>query len=74
MERKLEASDKFEVTSNTLDTEALLPLICSIAHKHEDEKGRIMSLVEHKTKHGVVYMLSSHHWTNAEYYGMFKAT
>lgn len=71
MERKLEASDKFEVINNTSDTLALLTLICSITHKHDNIKEGTMTLVEHDL--GFCTCCQCHHWTNYECYGMLKA-
>ncbi len=71
MEQKVHASERFEGINQDQDPVALLQLIRSIAHKHEDVKGGTMSIVEHDM--GLFTCYQHPHWTNIEYYNLFKA-
>ena len=71
MEQKVQASEKFEGINQDQDPVALLQLIRSIAHKHKDIKGGTMSIVEHDM--GLFTCYQHPHWTNIEYYNLFKA-
>lgn len=71
MEQKVQASERFKSINQDQDPVALFQLIGSIAHKHEGVKGGTMSLVEHDMGLYTCYQYS--HWSNVEYYNLFKA-
>ena len=70
MEQKLQASERFDRINQNQDPVALLQLVRSIAHKHDDVKGGTMSIVEHDMALFTCYQRP--HWTNIEYYNLFK--